>query len=498
MPILTKNQEQIGQAISFPRMPEFGPYRFPKHGDAVLRVFPTDDERKSQFIKKWAAENMFRSPNTYTIIVPINPRPNHQQYKNLGQDNAYYYISKALYSLIGNNILEYLKIGTVIAMSMESFIQSDIAPSADVDTLVWYNMTIGKVRVLSIKPVALPAEYLDNVRSSGPVDDNPGHGKATVGLIENQEQIVPAEPAPELPPFPSYQFPQHGDAVLFVICHSNLFEWTAPVVPRAGCSGFRTFGEGQRVDTVDTAAVDSPQPDPYGTASARTSEIQTSGQSESSPSTLAEPPHCALLGDRSLYRARPLHNCHYMVHTGNGSHTRIIQDWAAEQVPEPLEIYVKNVTTDTEVGAQPYNNAGQDGAYNRIRNALSSLAGSDIFQQKKIGTVIAVSVENFIRTDTGPPADFGLVVWHNATTGTTRTCCTEGVAVPAEHIEHARSLGSVGDNPDHGKVTIGSIIANMQPDINKARWQISNAHTTRCRLLSAAMEKMPNPLSTEG
>ena len=478
------------QIAPFERLPFF-----PRYGSNTLLVIPTDDKKKSRFIEEWAAEYMHQEPGTYitvvpVTVVPVNPEVKKEKDKDLRHTNAYNYIRTALNSLDGNIIFKEQKIGTIFAVSVDSFIQTNPAPSAKTELLVQYVANHHVARSYSTKRITIPAEYLGDVRSSGSVDDNPDHGKATVG----QEQIVPAEPAPELPPFPSYQFPQCGDAVLVVICHSKLLEWPAP---RAGCSECRTSGEGQRVDTVDTAAVDSPQPDPYGTARARTSEIQTSDQSKSSP-TDAERLYRTLSGATSLYRLRPLYDGDGIIRTGNRDHTRIIEEWAAEQVPEPLEIHVSNIMIDTEVGAQPYNNAGQDGAHSRIRNALGSLDGSDIFQARKIGTVIAVSVENFIRTETGRPADFGLVVWHNATTGTTGTCCTEGVTVRPEHIEHARSFGSVGDNPDHGKVTVGSSIANMEPEIDKAHRQMLKARMLRYKLFRKAIGGMPNPFSTKG
>ena len=221
-----------------------------------------------------------------------------------------------------------------------------------------------------------------------------------IPTLEGTEKVVPAPPAPQLPPFPLHQYPIHGNEVLLVIP------------------------------------------------------------------------------------------------TENDSKKAIIRECIGERNPTGLKVHTITVPVESNVGEQPYNKAGALGAYHRVSNALARLHGAEfaaVFAQNRIGSVMAVSIENYIQTqDVDRPADFAIGVVHNATTNRTGACASRGVTLPPEYVRRARRFGNDGDE-DHGKITVGQILAARVPGLDKANWHAVLAGCSRYDLLKEALRGMPIP-----
>ncbi|RDL34692.1 uncharacterized protein BP5553_07820 [Venustampulla echinocandica] len=182
--------------------------------------------------------------------------------------------------------------------------------------------------------------------------------------------------------------------------------------------------------------------------------------------------------------------------TENEHKTALLHDFLAERAPDGVKVHVVTVPVASGVGEQPYNEAGVAGAYNRISNALNHLHGAEFvetFKEKLIGTVIVASIESYIQTeDIERPADFGIVVVHNATTQQTRACCSKGTTLPPEYVRRAQHFGSDGD-PNHGNVTVGQILAARVPGLDKADWQAVLGGRSRYELLGEATRRLTIP-----
>lgn len=222
----------------------------------------------------------------------------------------------------------------------------------------------------------------------------------TIPCIKGTEKVVPARLAPQLPPFPPYRYPIHGNTVLLVIP------------------------------------------------------------------------------------------------TENKSKKTIIEECIVDRAPVALKLHTITVPVESDVGEQPYNEAGAAGAYNRISNALERLndtESTEILSKYAVGTVMAASVENYIQTrDVERPADFAIAVVHNATTQQTCTCSSRGVTVPPEYVGRARRFGDDG-NDDHGNVTVGQVLAARVPGLDKADWHAVLAGKSRYELLREAIRGLSIP-----
>lgn len=185
-----------------------------------------------------------------------------------------------------------------------------------------------------------------------------------------------------------------------------------------------------------------------------------------------------------------------VIPTANKSKRRLLEDAFMEQAPDNMVLRTVIVPIDSEVGEQPYNEAGIIGAYNRINNALIRLNTAEydkILREKNIGTVIVASIENYIQVDdVDRPTDYGIVVVHNATTQQTVARSSRGVTVPHAFVDRARRFGFEGD-PNQGRVTVGQILAAHIPGLDKADWQTELAGHSRYALLKDAIKQLPIP-----
>jgi non-canonical (house-cleaning) NTP pyrophosphatase len=184
-----------------------------------------------------------------------------------------------------------------------------------------------------------------------------------------------------------------------------------------------------------------------------------------------------------------------VIPTVNERKKAIIEDNIKACAPTGLKVHTITVPVDSDVGEQPYNEAGVAGACNRILNALKRVddMGSELIAKYAIGNVIVASIENFIQTkDIERPADFGIAIVHNATTGQTCACSSRGVTVPPKYVNRARRFGTDG-NDDHGNVTVGQILAARVPGLDKADWHSVLAAISRYELLGEAVKGLSIP-----
>lgn len=185
-----------------------------------------------------------------------------------------------------------------------------------------------------------------------------------------------------------------------------------------------------------------------------------------------------------------------VIPTANESKGRLLRGAFENQKPKDVVMHSITVPFDSGVGEQPYNEAGVLGAHTRISNALRHLHApehQETLVSKGIGTVIVASIESYIQLDNvGRPTDYGLVVIHNATTGETAAGLSWGVTVPPAYVDRARRFGFEG-NPNHGRVTVGQILAAHMPGLDKADWQSVLAGRSRYDLLSDAINRLTIP-----
>lgn len=187
-----------------------------------------------------------------------------------------------------------------------------------------------------------------------------------------------------------------------------------------------------------------------------------------------------------------------VIPTANQDKIRLCEKYIEGKVPSDTVVHKVIVPVESGVGEQPYNEAGIAGAHNRISNAIRRLLldteYKPILRTKGIGTVILMAIENYIQTDAVPrPADYGVVIVHNASAGKTTGCFSSGVTVPPAFVDRARRFGFVGKNPNHGRVTVGQILAAHVPGVDKADWQKTLAGRSRYVILEDAIRRVPFP-----
>jgi hypothetical protein len=185
-----------------------------------------------------------------------------------------------------------------------------------------------------------------------------------------------------------------------------------------------------------------------------------------------------------------------VIPTENKNKISIFKECVAGRTPPGVRVHTALLPVESNVGEQPYNEAGATGAYNRICNALERLHSpefADVFAKNAVGTVMVASIESYIQTENiDRPADFGIAVVHNATTNQTCLCSSRGVTAPPEYIHRARRFGTDGD-ANHGNVTVGRVLAARVPELDKADWHAVLAGCSRYELLREAVRELPIP-----
>jgi non-canonical (house-cleaning) NTP pyrophosphatase len=185
-----------------------------------------------------------------------------------------------------------------------------------------------------------------------------------------------------------------------------------------------------------------------------------------------------------------------VIPTENEFKKKVLQETFRQKTPSGVTLHTISIPVESEVGEQPYNEAGAVGAYNRISNALHRLDATEYqetLRDKGIGTVIVASIENYIQTDNiERPTDYGVVVIHNATSRRTRACVSWGVTVSPNYVSRARYFGDEGD-PNRGKVTVGRVLAANAPGLDKANWHKVLSARSRYDLLRDAVRQLSIP-----
>lgn len=184
-----------------------------------------------------------------------------------------------------------------------------------------------------------------------------------------------------------------------------------------------------------------------------------------------------------------------VIPTENKNKRRMLEEAFRERAPKNVVVHVITVPVDSNVGEEPYNNAGAIGAHNRISNALTRLGTSEyqnVLTTKGIGTVIVASIESYIQTENiDRPTDYGIVVVHNATSCKTAARVSSGVTVPLAYVNRARRFGYEDQN--QGRVTVGQILAANVPGLNKGDWHAVLAGRSRYDLLRDAIRQIQIP-----
>jgi len=185
-----------------------------------------------------------------------------------------------------------------------------------------------------------------------------------------------------------------------------------------------------------------------------------------------------------------------VIPTENKGKRRILEEAFRERAPKNVVVHVITVPVDSDVGEEPYNNAGAIGAHNRISNALTRLGTSEYqnaLTTKGIGTIIVASIESYIQTENiDRPTDYGIVVLHNAMTCKTAVRVSSGVTVPLAYVNRARRFG-YEDDQNQGRVTVGQILAANVPGLDKGDWHAVLAERSRYDLLRDTIRQMQIP-----
>ena len=214
-------------------------------------------------------------------------------------------------------------------------------------------------------------------------------------------------------------------------------------------------------------------------------------------------------------------------------------------VPIGFDVRFEVVKSKSDVGEQPYNKAGVQGALNRIKNALeifvtdsSPLGSAQAYcQSHNIGTVLVMAIENYIagtdilyKGDLDPdlldlippdefdvvvleegwtldsPVDFGFACLYDVKRDTVFTAHSRGVRIPSvktesgdiDFVAYAKSKGHLADDHNHGAQTVGEVIKALVRPAQGRNYNISaNWHgdvtgwtVTRYDLLKEAVAKV--------
>ncbi|KAK3694518.1 hypothetical protein B0T22DRAFT_452702 [Podospora appendiculata] len=177
----------------------------------------------------------------------------------------------------------------------------------------------------------------------------------------------------------------------------------------------------------------------------------------------------------------------------------LLRGFKRHQRPGSAPLLYRTVPVESNVGEQPYNEAGAEGARNRISNGLRKFLATPeertYLEANEIGTVVVACIESFIQIDDGVdrPTDFGVVVIFNAATGKIVAAMSQGVTVAPEYVEHARSFGIQDGNINHGLVTVGNVLAANVPGLDKADWHAVVAGRSRYDILDEAIDGLRIP-----
>ncbi|KAJ1328114.1 inosine/xanthosine triphosphatase [Microdochium nivale] len=187
--------------------------------------------------------------------------------------------------------------------------------------------------------------------------------------------------------------------------------------------------------------------------------------------------------------------------TENKHKVALIKEYFHRRLPIKSTVHFDVVPSESCVGEQPYDDAGTKGAWNRMRNAMLHITGcpdmTRLWEQRKPSEVFFATIENFIQTTSiARPTDFGVVIVASAKRRTYSGCITTGVTVDPRYVDAARCYGADGDFggvANHGRVTVGTVLASRYPGLDKANWHEVVAGVSRYELLRRAINSLPLP-----
>ncbi|KAK4139471.1 uncharacterized protein C8A04DRAFT_33027 [Dichotomopilus funicola] len=169
-------------------MPLFTQYHFPHYGDAVLLIIPTSNEHKTQILLAAFESQKPANVSMHHIVIPAESEVGEQPYDGAGVLGAYNRISNALQALAtspeNQAVFTKERIGTVIAASIENYIQAAGVPRAvDYGVVMVHNATTGQTVTGISRGVTVPQAFVARARLDGFEDEDRSHGKVTVGSI---------------------------------------------------------------------------------------------------------------------------------------------------------------------------------------------------------------------------------------------------------------------------------------------------------------------------
>ncbi|KAK4177753.1 hypothetical protein QBC36DRAFT_125592 [Triangularia setosa] len=219
-----------------------------------------------------------------------------------------------------------------------------------------------------------------------------------------------------------------------------------------------------------------------------------------------------------------------IIPSSNKSKVKLLEAHFEKNLPPNTLLSLVSLTSvSSGVGEQPYNEAGIDGAYNRIDHALIATPLEPAVRQVMllggITTVIYAAIESFIaRPGYPPPApgekpstepvDYAYILFYNPVARVVKTGVSQGVSVPEAYYDEAQTYGfsdPLGQRiiaksgkgktspeeaqQNHGKVTVGEIMAANMKGLDKANWHkfLTGGKVCRYQLIEDALEKMEMP-----
>ncbi|KAH7127599.1 hypothetical protein EDB81DRAFT_764760 [Dactylonectria macrodidyma] len=170
--------------------PSFPAREFEPHGDHVMVVIPTDNDAKMHEITQ-KFRSLVPADKLHTARLKINSHVGEQPYNEEGLTGGFNRLNGAfdiLEAPFYQNEMKKFKIGTVIGMSIESFLQLEfdgqkITSAVDYGAIVVHNATTGKSDFTISEGVPMDPAYVEIARTFGFEDAEEKQGHVTAGKV---------------------------------------------------------------------------------------------------------------------------------------------------------------------------------------------------------------------------------------------------------------------------------------------------------------------------
>lgn len=144
---------------------------------------------------------------------------------------------------------------------------------------------------------------------------------------------------------------------------------------------------------------------------------------------------------------------------------------------------------ESGVGEQPYDEKGLEGAYNRLRNALTWLMNNEkLLEDERVGTVMIAAIESYIQRG-NPAVDYGVVIFYNAMLDKAAATLFCGVTVPQDFLNEAEAGGFDDNEKKRGKITLGKVLEQVF-DVERRNWHEVVCGRSRYDIVEEAVEKL--------